>query len=183
MRPVPEIPNGEGYCAFSAAKVMNIVVGTLLLCENCANGLFTDEVWKKAAQTTTEVDMSADISGILQAQRQASNFSIAMLAKRRGLNAAQARQEAREIAKLWWTDKQAAEQQLLAQATAKPGGQLSAEKKTSDLDSGKQKEQTSSNSWIPYACAGVCLVLSWNIWRLCRWCYRCGDWLWYWHVD
>jgi hypothetical protein len=110
------IPTGDGYLVFSEATDMfGTVVGTELFCENCANGLFTDEIWATAKPTSVEIDLGGGVAGVRQAQKQVINFSIAIRAKRRGLTAAQAQQEARKIAQLWWKDKRAAERQLLAQ--------------------------------------------------------------------
>jgi len=125
-----EISTGEGYCVYSEANIYiaipgvsmpGTVVGTLLYCEYCANALFTDEIWADARQIAVGFDdPEIDIAKVMQAQRQATNYSIAMRAKLRGLDATQARQESREIAQLWWKDKQAAENQLLAQTESKP---------------------------------------------------------------
>ena len=128
-----QIGFGEGYAVYSEARTgisasLKIffstegpsgkeIVGTMLLCENCADGLFTEEIWATAQKTTIELDQIA-VSGpqsletIKQAQSKVNNFSVAMLAKLRGLTVSQARQEAREIAQLWWKDPQVSEQRL-----------------------------------------------------------------------
>jgi ribosomal protein L7/L12 len=129
---------GEGYAVYSEARTgisasakmffstegsSGKEVGAMLLCESCANGLFTEKVWADARKTTIELDQTTargprSHEAMKQALSQVNDFSVAMLAKRRGLDVAEARQEAREIAQLSWKDPQAAEQQLQEQLTA-----------------------------------------------------------------
>ena len=124
-----KIPTGEGYYVYSETEMgiaisdmpnNNVVIGSMLYCENCANSLFTDEIWAEAKNIVFEFDGKLNRANLRQAQRQAFAYSIAMRAKRRGLSATQSRQEAKEIAQLWWKDKQAAERQLLTQAATRP---------------------------------------------------------------
>ncbi len=121
------VETGRGYLVFSEAAAgvaapgmsgAGGVIGTLLLCEKCAKDLFTNDIWADAKPTTLEVDPSAGTAAANQARRQVIDFSIAIRAKVRGLNAAQAREEARKNAQLRWTDHGAAERQLLAQTQA-----------------------------------------------------------------
>ena len=124
-----KLETGEGYAVYSEAgfeisdsgasisttSSLESRLGSILLCESCANGLFTKEVWDSAKKMTVEVDMT---DGLRKAKREAQsvhNSSVAMRAKRRGLNPSQAKEEARKIAQLWWTDKEAAVQKLKGQ--------------------------------------------------------------------
>lgn len=108
-----KVETGGGYAVYSTAQLIpGQDVGEMLLCENCANELFTEKIWDEAKPITVEIDSSMDFDAIKRVQRQLNDFAIAMLAKNRGLSPAQTQQEAQEIAQLWWKDRQAAEQQL-----------------------------------------------------------------------
>jgi hypothetical protein len=114
-----KVETGDEYAVYSEAQLIpNQDVGTMLFCEGCVNELYTEKIWAQAKPLAIELDPSMDFNAIKRAQKQVNDFAIAMLAKRRGLSVAQARQEAREIAKLWWKDQQAAEQQLRDQLSA-----------------------------------------------------------------
>ena len=108
------IPNGEGYLVYSDAQSMGIVTGAMMICENCADAFFRKEIWDKARHAAIEVDASDDAT-LKKAYIQANDISVIMRTKRIGLNYDQARAEAREIAKLWWKDKEGAIQRLLSQ--------------------------------------------------------------------
>ena len=129
-----EIKTGEGYAVYSESRTdisgaMKMLIskkgssgtemGALLVCANCANGLFTEQVWATARKMSVEIDPTAAFTkSMKETQSQVINFSVAMRAKRRGLNSSEAKEEARKIARLWYTNQEAAEQQLLAQRSA-----------------------------------------------------------------
>jgi len=130
-----QIETGEGYAVYSESRqgisgAMKMLIstggssgtemGAMLLCANCANGLFTEQVWATARKMSVEIDPTAAYTkSTKETQSQVINFSVAMRAKRRGLNSSQAKEEARKIAQLWWTNQEAAGQQLLAQVSQK----------------------------------------------------------------
>lgn len=123
------IATGEGYCVYSEAQFGEREVGAMLLCENCANKLFTEKVWNDAKHLAIEIDFSSGFDAMNRAQTKANDFSVAMRAKRRRLSPTQARQEAREIAQLWWKNQGAAAQRLLAQSSAPRVGTKSEDQK------------------------------------------------------
>ena len=86
-------------------------LGPILYCEECANALFTKEVWQEAK--ALEVEMDADDLQCPEgkdARSEVIGFSIALRAKRRGFDSQQARSESRELAKMWWQDQDRARQ-------------------------------------------------------------------------
>ena len=129
------LSHGEGYAVWSEAKSSigadmkiqwGIAVtgiqstaetGGMLLCNKCADTVFTDSNWEKATTAPIIVADDGNMRELKDAQIKANNYGIAVRAKRRGLTSAQARSEAREIALLFWKDNAAAVHQLKAQAT------------------------------------------------------------------
>ena len=92
-------------------------MGVMVICESCANKVFTEDVWREAKPIAVEVDLDLIIDpfGYMSKLQQVNDYSIAMRAKGRGLGPAEARQEARELAQLWRKDESAAVRQLRAQ--------------------------------------------------------------------
>ena len=112
------VTGGEGYLVYSDVQAMGIVTGAMMVCETCADVFFQKEIWDKARHAAIEVDAS-DPAELKKAYIQANDISVIMRTKRRGLNHDEARAEAREIAKLWWRDKEGAVQRLLSQSPQK----------------------------------------------------------------
>jgi hypothetical protein len=102
------------------ASPAGTVLGAMLICESCANAVFTDDLWRNARPLSIETapgdDVYSESSPAKQALRKTVDYSIALRAKRRGLSAAQARAEARELGLLRWEDEDKAIQRLLSQA-------------------------------------------------------------------
>jgi len=145
---IKELDNGDGYCVYSeGGMVRGMVMGLMVICEECANELFTEEVWNNANLEAIEVAMSSmsfDTETMKREQRLVHDFSVALRAKRRGLTAALARQEARDIAELWWKNKKAGVQLLLAQSsTSSDIGKKQGTKQKSDIGKKQGAKQKS----------------------------------------
>ena len=113
-----------GYLVWSEASTAYAGgVGVMLICEECANQVFTEEMWKQTRPTGREfqpsgdslAEIAASMKGFTDKLMHANDFSVATRAKRRGLEPVEARQEARELAQLWWTNESVALKRLRAQ--------------------------------------------------------------------
>jgi hypothetical protein len=112
-----QITFGEGFAVWSEMKcVMNPTgkmeygicakgtilageTGGMLLCDKCANGVFTEETYKAASEKSIVVEDDSNMVLAKKAQLLANNYAICMRAKRRGLTLEQAKAEARDIRK------------------------------------------------------------------------------------
>lgn len=121
---------GEGYAVWSEARsalttdsriqwgiaptgrALTGETGGMLLCERCADGLFTERVWDEASVEPITIENDRDIAAAKRAQLFANNYAVALRAQRAGLSALAAREEARETARLWWTDNAEAVRRL-----------------------------------------------------------------------
>ena len=113
-----------GYLVWSEASTAYAgEVGVMLICEECANQVFTEKVWKQTRPMDWEfqpsgdsfAEIAASMKGFTDKLMHANDFSIATRAKRRGLGPVEACQEARELTQLWWTNEAVALKRLRAQ--------------------------------------------------------------------
>ena len=94
--------DGQIRCGIGVVGVQMIPeTGGMLLCEKCADGVFTKKNWRRAS--TEPITLEGDGGGrrLKEARSRANDFAIAVRAKRRGLTPAQARKEARVIGALF----------------------------------------------------------------------------------
>jgi hypothetical protein len=113
---------GQGYISWSVlnpdwAVVSSDKIGEqrlMLLCENCANHVFTKENWDAASRISLTKEnleriLSIDhLTSPAEAKPHAmaiNNLGMAIFSIKRGLSAESAKQEAQETARLYWGDK------------------------------------------------------------------------------
>ena len=94
-------------------------LGALILCEGCAAGLFSDQVWAKARALTVKIDPDHAYDRDAKGPRiEVINFGVAIRAKRMGLGVTDAKREARRIAELFWQDESTAARELSQQRSS-----------------------------------------------------------------
>jgi len=88
-------------------------VGGMLYCEECADALFTEKVWKDAKALRVDI-APEDVNSAegKEARFEVIDFSIALRAKRGGLTPPEARREAHRLGEQWWKDPSATKLQL-----------------------------------------------------------------------
>ena len=117
-----ELKSGEGYAFYSSTVIapMNVAVGNLMLCQQCTDKALSEEAWSQTpiAMKSHQSAMSAmakatkkeDVKRLfaeLRDQTQAANAEgIIATIKSIGISREDAKSKARELAKLWWIDKE-----------------------------------------------------------------------------
>lgn len=126
-----DIPDGEGYLVYSKAKALpllgeDLVRGCLLLCERCANDVYSEENFAKDLRefrTSLEVntnDLGSFFKQYTETTRKADTVSIINIAKQLGFSREQALDKARELAREWWKDRESAQAKAKALAESAP---------------------------------------------------------------
>ena len=85
----------------------------MLYCEECADALFTEKIWKDAKALRVDI-APEDVDGVegKEARFEVIDFSIALRAKRDGLTPSEARRDAHTLGQRWWKDQNATKLQL-----------------------------------------------------------------------
>jgi hypothetical protein len=97
------------------------LLSAMLYCEECADALFTKEVWKNSIPLRVDISQAeADCVEGRAGLFEVIDFSIALRAKSSGRTPSQARSDARALGQLWWTSPDEAERRLVTGAKRLP---------------------------------------------------------------
>ncbi len=124
------VVKGQGFLAYSEAALYGvtthpITTGVMLMCDTCANELFQERTWNDVDAAQPYVDTFSlsweerkrELAAGVNPYKRANDVSIVVRSKRMGLRHDQARVRARELAKLWWQDEDAAVTRLRTEAS------------------------------------------------------------------
>ena len=95
---------GAGNDGIEKDDIERKPLSAMLYCEECADALFTEEVWKNAKALRVDMPQAeVECAEGRAARFEVIDFSIALRARRSGSTPSQARSNARALGQLWWT--------------------------------------------------------------------------------